>query len=43
MVANTCIINHNLHHVEIVDLLTTGFFGTFCSRSEERRVGKECW
>ena len=35
MVANTCIINHNLHHVEIVDLLTTGFFGTFCSGWEK--------
>ena len=28
MIANAYIINHNLDHVEIVDLLTTGFFGT---------------
>ena len=35
MVANTCIINHNLHHVEIVDLFTTGFFGTFCGGWEK--------
>ena len=35
MVANTCIINHNLDHVEIVDLLTTSFFGTFCGGWEK--------
>ena len=28
MFANAYIINHNLDHVEIVDLLTTGFSGT---------------
>ena len=29
MVANAYITNHNLDHAEIVDLLTTGFSGTF--------------
>ena len=28
MVANAYLSNHNLDHAEIVDLLTTGFYGT---------------
>ena len=31
MVANAYISKHNLYDAEIVDLLTTGFSGTFCS------------
>ena len=30
-VANAYISKHNLYDAEIVDLLTTGFSGTFCS------------
>ena len=31
MVVHAYISKHNLYHAEIVDLLTTGFSGTFCS------------
>ena len=31
MIANAYISKHNLYDAEIVDLLTTGFSGTFCS------------
>ena len=35
LVANAYITNHNLDHAEIVDLLTTGFFGTLQGWWEE--------